>query len=177
MGNAHRFTTFQIVTLLIVSAAVGACFTLMVVRGTSARADAAVAPVEQQSGETAAKTKEKKKAGKPVVHFEIGCRDAAKTSEFYSKLFDWNIHTEGMAGTILTGSKKGIEGHITALGHEPQNYVTVYVEVEDIQSYLDKATALGGKTAVPPVKIPTGKFAWFTDPDGNIVALIQRKKP
>lgn len=24
----------------------------------------------------------------PVVHFEIGCRDSAKTQEFYKKLFD-----------------------------------------------------------------------------------------
>jgi hypothetical protein len=27
--------------------------------------------------------------GRPVIHFEIGCRDAAKTEQFYSKLFDW----------------------------------------------------------------------------------------
>lgn len=27
--------------------------------------------------------------GKPVVHFEIGCRDKAKTAEFYGALFDW----------------------------------------------------------------------------------------
>jgi predicted enzyme related to lactoylglutathione lyase len=25
----------------------------------------------------------------PVVHFEIGCRDSAKTQEFYGKLFNW----------------------------------------------------------------------------------------
>jgi predicted enzyme related to lactoylglutathione lyase len=27
--------------------------------------------------------------GRAVVHFEIGCKDGAKTQEFYKKLFDW----------------------------------------------------------------------------------------
>jgi predicted enzyme related to lactoylglutathione lyase len=76
---------------------------------------------------------------------------------------------------INTGAE-GINGHITTLGHEPNNYVTVYVQVDDVKAYLDKATALGGKTLVPPIAIPTGKFAWFADPEGNMIALIQPKQ-
>ena len=60
------------------------------------------------------------------------------------------------------------------LGHEPQHYTMFYVEVEDVQAYLDKAASLGGKTLVPPVKIPTGTFAWFSDPDGNTIGLLKR---
>lgn len=30
----------------------------------------------------------------PIVHFEIGCRDKAKTAEFCSRLFDWKIEDE-----------------------------------------------------------------------------------
>ena len=78
---------------------------------------------------------------------------------------------------IQTGGGKGIDGHITALGHDPQNYITFYVEVDDLKTYLNRAKLLGGKTLVPPVKIPTGYFAWLADPDGNIVGLIQQKKP
>ncbi len=33
--------------------------------------------------------------GRPVMHFEIGCRDKARTSEFFSKLFDWNTQEMG----------------------------------------------------------------------------------
>src|SRR5579862_8880405 len=43
--------------------------------------------------------KEKPKVGQPVVHFEIGCDDTAKTREFYSSLFNWQID-KGPAGTI-----------------------------------------------------------------------------
>jgi predicted enzyme related to lactoylglutathione lyase len=124
-----------------------------------------------QAGEKTAK----EKSGAPVVHFDIGCKDIVKTNEFYSKLFDWKIKRQGLAGFIDTGSKEGIQGHITSLGHEPEHYVTFYVEVSDIGSYLEKSKQLGGKTLVPAVKIPTGQFAWISDPDGNIVGLMQPK--
>lgn len=112
--------------------------------------------------------------GKPVVHFEIGCRDMAKTEHFFGELFGWKITHEGPAANIDTGTGQGIPGHITSLGHEPQHYTMFYVEVDDIQAHLDKATALGGKTLVPPVKIPSGTFAWFADPDGNTIGLVKR---
>jgi len=108
----------------------------------------------------------------PVVHFEIGCRDRAKTAQFFGDLFGWQIQGAGPSSSIDSGG--GISGHITSLGHEPQHYTMFYVEVEDVQAYLDKAAALGGKAVVPPVKIPTGTFAWFSDPDGNLIGLLKR---
>ena len=107
--------------------------------------------------------------GNPVVHFEIGCQDKARTIDFYSSLFDWKIDS-GPAGTIDTGG--GISGHVASLGHEPHHYTHFYVEVDDLQAYLDKAGSLGGKTLVPPVPIPgRGSFAWMADPEGNVVGL------
>ena len=108
--------------------------------------------------------------GHPVVHFEIGCRDRAKTEQFFGELFGWHIGS----ASIDTGSQQGIPGHITSLGHEPQHYTMFYVEVDDIQACLDKAASLGGKTVVPPVKIPSGIFAWFSDLDGNTIGLLKR---
>jgi predicted enzyme related to lactoylglutathione lyase len=110
----------------------------------------------------------------PVVHFEIGCRDISKTQKFYSTLFGWEIQPMGPAAMINPGS--GIAGHITALGHEPHNYTIFYVEVDDVQAYLDQAASIGGKTLVPPIDIPTGTFAWMADPEGNTVGLWKTKK-
>jgi predicted enzyme related to lactoylglutathione lyase len=112
--------------------------------------------------------------GCPVVHFEIGCRDSAKTQEFYGKLFDWKIDAQGPAA-MISGEAGGITGHITALGHEPHHYTIFYVSVDDVAAYLKKAEALGGKTLVPPVEIPIGTFAWMQDPDGNTVGLWKPK--
>ena len=115
--------------------------------------------------------------GKPVVHFEIGCRDRQKTEQFYAALFDWSIQQQGPASVISTDSPGGIGGHIISLGHEPSHYTIFYVEVDDISACLEKAESLGGKTIVPPVPIPTGTFAWFADPEGNTIGLLQRKPP
>jgi len=110
----------------------------------------------------------------PVVHFEIGCTDVARTEHFFAELFGWKTQRAGPSATIDTGTQQGIPGHITSLGHEPRHYTMFYVEVEDIQTCLDQAAKLGGKTLVPPVKIPTGTFAWFADPDGNTIGLLKR---
>jgi predicted enzyme related to lactoylglutathione lyase len=105
----------------------------------------------------------------PVVHFEVGCKDSEKTQQFYTNLFGWKIQQAGPAAMIDAGG--GPTGHISALGHEPHHYTIFYVEVEDVQAYLDKAHSLGGKTLVPPVPIPTGTFAWMADPEGNTIGL------
>lgn len=108
----------------------------------------------------------------PVVYFEIGCKDGKQTQDFFSKLFDWKIEAMGPAGMINTGEKEGIQGHINSLGHEPHQYVTIYVQVEDINAYLAKAGQMGGKTLVPATPIPgMGEFAWMADPGGNIIGL------
>ena len=108
--------------------------------------------------------------GRPVVHFEIGCRDLQKIQEFYSQMFDWKPQPMGPAA-MIAAEPGGIGGHMSALGHEPHRYTIFYVAVDDVAAYLKKAEALGGKTLVPPVKIPTGTFAWMQDPEGNTVGL------
>ena len=109
----------------------------------------------------------------PVVHFEIGCRDRAATTQFYRDLFGWSITDSEIASEIAAALPDGITGNIIALGHEPFSYTMVYVRVGDIVQALQKAEALGGSTIVGPIPIPSGTFAWFADPEGRQVGLIQ----
>jgi predicted enzyme related to lactoylglutathione lyase len=81
----------------------------------------------------------------------------------------------GSVAMINTGAQSGIQGHVTTLGHEPHRYTIFYVQVDNVQAYLDKAGTLGGKTLVPPVEIPTGTFAWLEDLDGNTIGLWKPK--
>ncbi len=115
--------------------------------------------------------------GAPVVHFEIGCRNETKAREFYGKLFGWEIVAPAAANVpaVIAAAKDGIGGHITSLGHEPHHYVTIYVQVDDIPTNLARVVALGGKKLVGPIDVPTGTFAWFHDPDENIIALWKPK--
>jgi uncharacterized protein len=139
-------------------------------RRTALMLASAALPLWAQSRKT--ETGEKHMAN-PVVHFEIGCKDIAKTEQFFGELFGWKTQRTGPASNLDTGGQ-GIPGHITSLGHEPSHYTIFYVEVDDVQAYLDKAASLGGKTLVPPIKIPTGTFAWFSDPEGNTIGLLKR---
>jgi len=106
-----------------------------------------------------------------ICHFEIGCRDKEATKQFFGKLFDWTMEEMGPATMIRTGAEVG--GHIASLGHEPHNYTVFYVKVDDVKASLEKANALGGKTLVPPVEIPSGVFAWLADPEGNTIGVFQ----
>lgn len=112
-----------------------------------------------------------------VMFFEIGCKDRAKTTEFYRSLFQWDMKPDANATEITTAAANSINGHIVSLGHEPHQYTIFYVEVEDVAASLAKAKELGGRTVVPPVKIPAGTFAWMRDPEGNVIGLLQPPAP
>ncbi|MFZ1080472.1 MAG: VOC family protein [Candidatus Kryptoniota bacterium] len=111
----------------------------------------------------------------PVTHFEVNAKDARRAREFYSNLFGWkiNVMSEMDYGMVDTGVKMGINGGIgQAMG--PASNVTFYVQVEDVQSYLDKAVNLGGKIIVPLTEVPNAvTFANIADPEGNIVGIIK----
>jgi len=110
--------------------------------------------------------------GRPVVHFEIGCRDRAKTVSFYRELLGWKIQEDGPAAMVNTQSPNGIPGHINALGHEPHNYVLVYAQVDDLDATVKDAERLGAKMMIPPTEVPgMGHFAWIRDPEGTLFGL------
>ncbi len=112
----------------------------------------------------------------PVTHFEIAAKDAKKLQEFYAKLFDWQIDANNPMhyGMVETGGAGGINGGILQADDRMPPYLTIYVEVEDLQAYLDKAAGLGGETVVPPTDIPgVGSFAMFHDPEQHMVALFK----
>lgn len=105
-----------------------------------------------------------------ICHFEIGCRDRAKTADFYSKMFEWKMQDDPNATYVRTGSDVG--GHINSLGHEPQNYTIFYIMVDDVATALARAESLGGKKLVGPVPLPNGtSFGWFADPEGNTIGV------
>ncbi len=111
--------------------------------------------------------------GNPVVHFDIGCRDKEQSRLFYEKMFGWKSEPYGpLSVKFDTESSRGINGFTTALGHEPHNYVMLYVEVEEIAPYLQLLESMGGTVIVSETQVPdSGWFAWCKDPAGNLFGL------
>ena len=112
----------------------------------------------------------------PVVHWEIMARDGARQQAFYSELFGWQVNADNPMkyGVVTTGGPGGINGGIFQPPAGAPSYVTIYIQVDDLQAYLDRATRLGGKTVMGPTPIPGhGSFACFQDPEGNIIGLFR----
>lgn len=111
----------------------------------------------------------------PVVHFEILGKDSKKLQQFYAQLFDWHVDANNPMdyGMVDTHAEGGINGGISST-EDGANGVTIYIEVDDLQSYLNKAERMGGKTVVPPTEIPNMvTFAQFRDPEGNVIGLVK----
>ena len=115
--------------------------------------------------------------GNPVMYFEIAGKNAESLSKFYNSAFDWNTDQNPNGNYALDPeSDRGIIGHLLPTTDDmPANYVTIYIQVDDLQASLEKVESLGGKTCVPPQVIPGGwgSFAMFLDPSGNSVGLYQ----
>ena len=115
--------------------------------------------------------------GQPVAFFEVTSTEPQRAQAFYAELFDWSIATSPeMDGYALvdTGAGEGAVGGGIGPGETPgDKSVKIYMGVDDLDAYLDRAEQLGGKRLVPPTDLPGdfGRFAVFTDPDGNQVGL------
>jgi uncharacterized protein len=114
-----------------------------------------------------------------VTHFEIIATDAKKARDFYSGLFGWSIDANNpMEYGIVQPTENGIGGGISAPEPGGKPMVTFYVEVDQIQPYLDKAVGLGGKVTMERTVLPgMVTLAQFQDPDGNIIGLTETGVP
>ena len=113
----------------------------------------------------------------PIVHFDIAGADGATLQQFYAQAFDWEVNADNpmQYGLVDAQEETGIGGGITA-GEQPG--VTIYIEVDDLQAYLDRVEALGGKTVQEITTIPgMVTMALFADPDGNVVGLVHNETP
>lgn len=68
-----------------------------------------------------------------------------------------------------------------AVGKGPEGmppYVTIYIQVEDINGHLARIESAGGSTMMPRTEIPgVATYAMFTDPAGNAVGLVEETTP
>ena len=118
--------------------------------------------------------------GAPIVHWEINAKDAKRTQEFFGNLFGWNINANNPMnyGLVNTGSKKGIQGGIGAKQGPNMPNVTFYVEVDNPQTYLEKALSMGASVVLPVTEMPNmATYALFSDPEGNVVGLVKTAQP
>ena len=102
--------------------------------------------------------------GQPVMQWQILAKQPDKLADFYTKLFDWDIDTNNALNyrMVDTGSERGINGGIWPAPPQGPSLVSLYVEVDDVATYVSRATELGGKVVMPIQQLP----------DGDVMAII-----
>src|SRR5512142_1136077 len=119
----------------------------------------------------------------PVTWFEIMGRDSARLQRFYSEVFGWKL-TPPVADmgnySMLAEHGPDAKGAGGGIGDEMGGVsrVSVYIEVDDPQAYLDKASRAGAEVLMPVTTVtPTTTIAMFRDPAGNVNGIMKANPP
>ena len=109
----------------------------------------------------------------PVIYFEIAGPDPQELRDFYGDLFGWEIDEikDGYA-PIAAGGPEGIKGGVL---QTPEPRVTVYVDVDDLRTALDRAVELVGSVLMPWTDYGEVLIAQIADPAGNLIGLSQHR--
>jgi predicted enzyme related to lactoylglutathione lyase len=105
-----------------------------------------------------------------IVHFEIPADDVDRAQKFYADLFGWTFEDAGNEYHIIqTGGEPG-GGLMKRMA--PEQPITNYIGVENVDEFARKAESLGAKILMPKTPVPAmGWFAQLQDTEGNVFAL------
>jgi predicted enzyme related to lactoylglutathione lyase len=112
--------------------------------------------------------------GAPITHVEINSGQQKKLLDFYAKLFDWHMDTNNPMGYAMvdTHAGKGIGAGIGPT-QNGKNFITFYVDVDDLEATLKKAEGLGARTVLKPTQTGPVTVAMLADPEGNVIGLAK----
>lgn len=119
-----------------------------------------------------------------VVHFEVHADDPERAIAFYVGAFDWSVQQMGTEQYWLAhtteGPERGIDGAIfprrgprPPIG-APIVGAVITVQVDDVDSAIERCVAHGGDLALDKVAIPgVGTVAYVHDTEANVVGVFQ----
>jgi predicted enzyme related to lactoylglutathione lyase len=119
-----------------------------------------------------------------VVHFEIPVEDLDRAKSFYGSVFDWQLDTMTMENGDYTGvtttpvddsqmpTEPGAINGGMMQRDETTPHPVITIDVDAIDDTLQEIESRGGSTVLPRTAIPgMGAFAYFKDPEGNVMGL------
>ena len=109
-----------------------------------------------------------------ICYIEMPATDIACSSEFYQKVFGWNIRKRG-DGSIAFDDGVGEVSGTWVLGRPPSGSpgLLFYVMVDSVEETLKKIVAGGGEVVQPLGMDAPEITARFRDPGGNVIGLYQ----
>jgi uncharacterized protein len=109
-----------------------------------------------------------------ICYVEIPSTDPKISSEFYRKIFGWNIRTRG-DGAISFDDGVGEVSGAWVKGRKPTMEVgtIIYIMVDDIKETIEFLEKNGAKIVQPLGMDAPELTARFADLDGNVFGLYQ----
>jgi predicted enzyme related to lactoylglutathione lyase len=124
-----------------------------------------------------------------IVHFEIPADDVARAKAFYGSAFGWEMEDMpgGMDYTLartvpvddqqLPTERGAINGGLMKRSADTPSPVLT-IGVDSIDEALERVTGGGGAVVQSRQEIPgLGAYAYFTDPEGNVLGLWETLDP
>jgi predicted enzyme related to lactoylglutathione lyase len=114
------------------------------------------------------------RANGKICYLEMPAADIARSSDFYRKVFGWNVRKRGDGATAFDDSVGEVSG-AWILGRPPAAApgILVYVMVDHVAATLDAIVANGGEIVQPLGADAPEITARFRDPAGNVIGLYQ----
>ena len=111
-----------------------------------------------------------------ICYIEIPATRINESSDFYHKVFGWEIRTRDDGSVGFDDGVYQVSG-AWVLGRKPSTEIGLLVSimVDDAAKTLDAVIANGGRIVQPIGKDAPEITALFSDPAGNILSLYQHR--
>jgi predicted enzyme related to lactoylglutathione lyase len=110
-----------------------------------------------------------------ICYIEFPATDIQRSSEFYKKVFGWNLRMRG-DGAIAFDDSVGEVSGTWVLGRPPslQPGLLIYIMVDSVAETAKTIVAIGGEIVQPIGADAPEISARFRDPGGNVIGLYQQ---
>lgn len=111
-----------------------------------------------------------------ICYLEIPARDIAKSSEFYARVFGWNVRTRGDGSAAFDDGVGEVSG-TWVLGKTPATAdgLMVHIMCDNVEETIALVLASGGELVQPVGAHAPEITAQIRDPGGNVMGLYQHR--
>lgn len=118
----------------------------------------------------------------PIVCWtEIPVSKLEDAVRFYNAVFQWNMNINTDMGpvpvAVFANADTAAGGHLYSGKPSAEGSgITVHLTVKDtLEAASERCKNAGGAIIGVPTEIPSGRFIYITDPDGNSLGLFEPK--
>jgi predicted enzyme related to lactoylglutathione lyase len=109
-----------------------------------------------------------------VCYIQIPATDIARSSQFYAKVFGWNLRTRGDGVTAFDDSTGQVSGEwVTGRPPMTEPGPLIFIMVQSAAAAQKSITDAGGRIVKPVGHHPREKIALLADPGGNVMGIYE----